>query len=160
MNLPFTMNRYTTQHPHYSGPIQWARGNCTLKRSVAARPCTLANCEWRAAAPGLKPLRLPRVRFISSQKHGKRKALEMIPKASWTSNTVLSTTSITTWCFWWGLAKSTHRCFVTAREGGGGREGVREGGRTRAKKRAREREYVRISMASTATGAIWGIEAT
>jgi len=25
---------------HYSGPIQWARGNCALKRSVAARPRT------------------------------------------------------------------------------------------------------------------------
>ena len=42
-----------TQHPHYSGPIQWARGKCALKRSVAARPWTLAGCRWRAAAPGL-----------------------------------------------------------------------------------------------------------
>ena len=33
-----------------------------LKSSAAARPCTLACCEWRAAAPGLKPLRLLRAR--------------------------------------------------------------------------------------------------
>jgi len=29
-------------NPHYSGPIQWARGNCALKRSVAARPGVFA----------------------------------------------------------------------------------------------------------------------
>jgi len=47
-------------NPNYSGPIQWARGDVGLKSSAAARPWTLAYCEWRAAAPGLKPLRLPR----------------------------------------------------------------------------------------------------
>ena len=43
-----------------SGPIQWTRGDVGLKPSAAARPCALACCKWRAAAPGLKPLRLPR----------------------------------------------------------------------------------------------------
>jgi len=28
---------------------------------------TLADCEWRAAAPGLKPLRLPRARRSTAQ---------------------------------------------------------------------------------------------
>jgi len=44
----------------YSGPIQWAHGGVGLKPSAAARPWTLADCEWRAAAPGLTPFRLPR----------------------------------------------------------------------------------------------------
>ena len=48
--------------PHNSGPIQWARGDVGLKPSAAARPWALASYEWRAAAPGLKPLRLPRAR--------------------------------------------------------------------------------------------------
>jgi len=43
-----------------SGPIQWARGDVGLKPSAAARPWALADCEWRTAASGLKPLRLPR----------------------------------------------------------------------------------------------------
>jgi len=47
-----------------SGPIQWARGNVGLEPSAAARPWALACCEWRAAAPGLKPLRLPRAQKI------------------------------------------------------------------------------------------------
>jgi len=48
--------------PHDSGPIQWARGDVGLKPSAAARPWALTDCEWRAAAQGLKPLRLPRSR--------------------------------------------------------------------------------------------------
>jgi len=51
-----------SQHPHGSGPIQWARGDVGLKPSAAARPSlwALVDCEWRAAAPGLKPLHIPR----------------------------------------------------------------------------------------------------
>ena len=48
--------------PHDSGPIQWARGDVGLKPPAAARPCTLANCQWRAAALGLKALHLPHAR--------------------------------------------------------------------------------------------------
>jgi len=47
--------------PHGSGLIQWARGD--VGPSAAARPWTLGDCEWRMAAPGLKPLRLPRAQF-------------------------------------------------------------------------------------------------
>jgi len=49
--------------PHDSGPtpLLWSDPvGVRLKPSAAARPCTLAICEWRAAAPGLKPLRLSR----------------------------------------------------------------------------------------------------
>jgi len=56
--LPYLNN------PHYSGPTKWARGNVGLKPSAAARPWTLAEYEWRAAAPGLKPLHMPRARLI------------------------------------------------------------------------------------------------
>ena len=48
--------------PHDFGPVQWARGDVGLKPSAAARPWALTDCEWRAAAQGLKPLRLPRSR--------------------------------------------------------------------------------------------------
>jgi len=41
-----------------SGPIQWARGD--IGPSAAARPWTLADCEWRAAAARLKLLRVLR----------------------------------------------------------------------------------------------------
>ena len=50
-----------------SGPIQWARGDVGLKPSAAARPWTLADCEWRAVAPGLKPLRLPRAQVVAGR---------------------------------------------------------------------------------------------
>jgi len=42
------------------GPIQWARGDVGRKPSAAARPRTLVQLLWRAAASGLKRLRLPR----------------------------------------------------------------------------------------------------
>jgi len=45
--LPYLNN------PHYSGPIQWARGDVGLKPAAAARPWAFADCEWRAAALGL-----------------------------------------------------------------------------------------------------------
>jgi len=44
----------------FSGPIQWARGDVGLKPSAAARHWALAFFVLRAAAPELKPLRLPR----------------------------------------------------------------------------------------------------
>jgi len=56
------MTLFSGDDPHNSGPIQLSRGDVGPKPSAAARPWTLAWCEWRAAAPGLKPLRLPRAR--------------------------------------------------------------------------------------------------
>jgi len=58
MTLPYL------HRPHHSGPIQWARGDVGLKPSAAARPWTLADCEWRAAAPGQNPLWLPRAHIV------------------------------------------------------------------------------------------------
>jgi len=36
--IPYLITLPYFDNLHYSGPIQWARGNCALKRSVAARP--------------------------------------------------------------------------------------------------------------------------
>jgi len=47
-------------NPHYSGPIQWARGDVGLKLSAAARPWTLAYSEWRAASGGASACRAPK----------------------------------------------------------------------------------------------------
>jgi len=33
------LKKHVVNYPHDSGPLQWARGNCAPKHSVAARPC-------------------------------------------------------------------------------------------------------------------------
>ena len=61
------------KYPHYSGPISGrahcscaptrSAHNCALKCSVAARPGPVVRPLWRAAAPVLKPLHLPRAQL-------------------------------------------------------------------------------------------------
>ena len=41
--LPYLITLPYLNNPHYSGPIQWAHGNCALKRSVAACPLVVSN---------------------------------------------------------------------------------------------------------------------